>query len=250
MRSTRMNFSNSAALLAVRGVGKTYETGKKEIRALSNVSREAKEGEFVSIIGKNASGKSTLLEILAGVGMPTSGVFELRGDASYMPQDHALLSWRTVEGILLLPADIAGASRGRAQEKARALLSKFGLEQYARLYPAALSGGTKQKVALLRTVLQDHSLLLLDEPFAPLDALTRVEAQTWLLMLLEKTETSTLFVTHDIREAILLSDRIYALRKGKIVDMIPVLLPKPRRHEQLSSPEALALEKKLFTLLV
>ena len=244
-----MNFSNSAALLAVRGVGKTYETGKKEIRALSNVSLEAKEGEVVSIIGQNASGKSTLLKILAGVGMPTSGVFELRGDASYMPQDHALLPWRTVEGNLLLPADIAGASRGRAQEKARALLSAFGLEQYARLYPAALSGGTKQKAALLRTVLHDHSLLLLDEPFAPLDALTRIEAQTWLLALLEKTEASVLLVTHDIREAIFLSDTIYVLGSGRIKEKFDVPIPRPRRHEQLRAPEALELEKRLFSLL-
>lgn len=216
---------------------------------LDGVSIEIREREFVSVIGQNASGKSTLLKILAGIVAPTSGAVNATS-IGYMPQDHSLLPWRTVEGNLLLPTDIRGVSGGPARKRIRTLLAEFGLQQYAQRYPASLSGGTRQKIALLRTVLQDHSLLLLDEPFAPLDALSRIEAQQWLLTLLEKTETSTLFVTHDIREAILLSDRIYVLRRGNIVDMIPVLLPKPRRHEQLSSPEALALEKKLFTLLV
>jgi ABC-type nitrate/sulfonate/bicarbonate transport system ATPase subunit len=220
-----------------------------DTNALTDITIEIKPREFVSIIGQNASGKSTLLKIIAGIIPATSGSISLQGETGYMPQDHALLPWRTVEENLYLPSDIRNIPRESMRKKVGDLLAEFALEQYASTYPASLSGGTRQKIALLRTALQDHPLLLLDEPFAPIDAITRLEMQSWLQALVKKAETSVLFVTHDIREAIFLSDTIYVLESGTIKEKIAVPLPRPRKHEHLQTPDALELEKKLFSLL-
>lgn len=238
--------------LTVKDVGKTYKAKGNETRALLNINLEVERGEFVSVIGPNGSGKSTLLKIIAGITRPSCGTVITEGIPAYMPQDHALLQWRTVEENLLLPSDVRKIPRDTVRGKIMSLLREFGLEKYAHQYPVSLSGGTRQKIALLRTVLQDNSLLLLDEPFVSLDSLTRLEAQTWLLSLLGKTHSSVLLITHDIREAIYLSDTIYVLSTGSgiIKEKLPVLLPRPRKHAHLRTPEALALEKKLFSLLV
>lgn len=291
--------------LIVRDISKTYKNkdneNENETPALLHINVEVKPREFVSVIGPNASGKSTLLKIISGVLAPASGSVEVNGMCAYMPQDHALLPWRTVEENLLLPSDIKKIPRETMRGKIKDLLHEFGLEKYSDRYPASLSGGTRQKIALLRTVLQCNSsletdekapdsrrpppprlqrairksrpvrrsfsegggsattkpdffnsFLLLDEPFAPLDAITRIELQMWLLSLWEKTHSSVLLITHDIREAIYLSDTIYVLSTGPgiIKEKLPVPLQRPRNHSQLRTPEALALEKKLFSLLV
>ena len=282
------------SILTVRNVGKTYKANGNETSALSNVNLEVRPGEFVSVIGPNGSGKSTLLKIIADILQTSSGTVAMAGVPAYMPQDHALLPWRTVEENLLLPCDVKRIPREHMRGKIRGLLNEFGLEKYARRYPASLSGGTRQKIALLRTVLQCNSFLetdekapdsrrgesdeqgvsgirrgrrrgsattkpdffnsflLLDEPFAPLDAITRLETQTWLMALLEKTRSSVLLITHDIREAIYLSDTIYVLSSGPgtIRERLSVHLPRPRNHGHLQTREALELEKRLFSLLV
>src|SRR3989338_9279926 len=189
----------------IRGVSKRY--GDTDV--LVDINIEIKPREFVSIIGQNASGKSTLLKIIAGIVPATSGSISLQGETGYMPQDHALLPWRTVEENLYLPSDIRNISRSAVKKNVRDLLAEFDLEQYASAYPASLSGGTRQKIALLRTALQNHPLLLLDEPFAPIDALSRTEAHAWLLSLVGKMHASVPLITHDIREAVFLSDTIY-----------------------------------------
>jgi len=280
--------------LIVRNISKTYKTKGNEAPALSNINLEVQTDEFVSVIGPNGSGKSTLLKIIASVFTPTSGSVAIEGIPAYMPQDHALLPWRTVEENLLLPCDVKRIPRETMRGKIKDLLNEFGLGKYAHQYPASLSGGTRQKIALLRAVLQCNSFLetdekapdsrrgesdeqgvsgirrgrrrgsattkpdffnsflLLDEPFAPLDAITRLEAQTWLLSLVERMHSSVLLITHDIREAIYLSDTIYVFSSGTgtIKERSPVPLPRPRNHGHLQTPEALALEKKLFSLLV
>lgn len=280
--------------LVVRNISKTYKTKDNEAPALSNINLEVQTDEFVSVIGPNGSGKSTLLKIIAGVFAPTSGSVAIEGIPAYMPQDHALLPWRTVEENLLLPCDVKKIPRETMRGKIRDLLNEFGLGKYADRYPASLSGGTRQKIALLRTTLQCSSFLetdekaldsrrgesddrgvwnirrgrrrgsattkpdffngflLLDEPFAPLDAITRLETQTWLLSLVERMRSSVLLITHDIREAIYLSDTIYVLSSGTgtIKERLSVPLPRPRNHGHLQTLEALALEKKLFSLLV
>ena len=244
--------------LSVNYISKTYKSpasacgAGREIPVLSKIVFEVKPREFVSIIGRNGSGKSTLLKIIAGVVEPTSGTFTVDGNAAYMPQDHTLLPWRTVEDNLLLPGDIQNISRGAARARIQSLLAEFGLDQYVGSYPSLLSGGTRQKIALLRTVIQKASILLLDEPFAMIDALTRLESQTWLQAFVRKNQASALLVTHDMQEAIFLSDTIYVLDSGNgdIKEKFTVPLSRPRLHEHLHAPEALALEKTLFSLLV
>lgn len=247
-----MNYLNSnTGSITVTDLTKVYGKENKRICALANVSLEVRSDEFVTLIGPNASGKSTLIKIIAGILPPSAGSVEIEGEIAYMPQDHALLSWRTVEENLMLPSDVRGIPRNMVREKIRDILREFGFLQYSSFYPSALSGGTRQKIALLRTVSYDHSFLLLDEPFAPLDALSRLSAQKWLLALMEKRKSGVLMVSHDIREAIFLSDTIYVLEKGgRVREKISVPLPKPRIHENLNTEGALELEKKLLSLLL
>lgn len=246
--------------LLVQGVTKTYRTGKKQVEALSSVDLTVADGEFVTLIGPSGCGKSTLFNIIAGIDEASSGQITLDGEtdaprtgkAGYMPQTPALLPWRTVEENVLLGLDIRHVARKQAQQQARELLKDFGLFEFAQHYPATLSGGMRQRVALLRTVLFNRAFLLLDEPFGALDALTRLALQMWLLDVWEAFHSSVLFVTHDVREAILLSDRIYVLsaRPARVLRVVSVPLSRPRKREQLASGEFVQLEQELLDLLM
>lgn len=243
------------AALSINHLSKSFDT----LNVLHNISLHVVNHEFVSIIGPSGSGKSTLFHILAGIEESFSGDIiidqkdrkERRGKFGYMPQDVSLFPWKTVlENIMLGPV-ISGASKKTAREKAFEMLEKFKLQDFSNNYPSTLSGGMQQRVALLRTVLFHPNFLLLDEPFGSLDALTRHEAQMWLLEVRNSFHSSVLFITHDIQEAILLSDRIYVFsnRPATIVKEIKVNLPRPRKLIDLTTPQAIALEKKLLSLL-
>jgi len=246
--------------LLVQGVTKVYRDGQRSLVALSPIDLAVATGEFVSIIGPSGCGKSTLFNIIAGVEKAGSGVIaidgkagEVRaGKAGYMPQQPLLLPWRTVEENVMLGLDIRHTPRKKAQQEAHELLKRFGLADFAQNYPGTLSGGMRQRVALLRTVLFNHDFLLLDEPFGALDALTRLSSQMWLLDLWQEFHSSVLFITHDVREAILLSDRIYVFsaRPGRILRIVEVELPRPRQPEQLAWEQSVQLEQQLVTLLL
>ncbi len=246
--------------LSVQGVTKTYHSGRKLVEALAPIDLTVARGEFVTLIGPSGCGKSTLFNIVAGVDEPTDGTIVIDGVANgkraglsgYMPQQPLLLPWRTVEENVLLGLDVRRVPRGQAQHNARDLLKRFGLADFAQHYPATLSGGMRQRVALLRTVLFNSSFLLLDEPFGALDALTRLSLQLWLLDLWQSIRASVLFVTHDVREALLLSDRVYVLsaRPARVLRVVSVDLPRPRRREQLSLEPAIRLEQELLELLM
>lgn len=246
--------------LLVRDVSKIYRNGRQTLAALDGISLTVNVGEFVTVIGPSGCGKSTLFNIVAGVDRPTSGVVEIDGDGSevragkagYMPQQPLLLPWRTVEENVLLGLDVRRVPRKKAQEQAYELLKRFGLAEFSEHYPATLSGGMRQRVALLRTVLFNSSFLLLDEPFGALDALTRLSLQMWLLDLWQTFHSSVLFITHDVREAILLSDRIYVLssRPARVVREVVVDLPRPRKSEHLALEQAVQLEQELVALLM
>ncbi len=230
------------------------------LKVLNDISLMVKNHEFVSIIGPSGSGKSTLFHILAGIEKQTSGeiflnqkkVRELRGKFGYMPQEASLLPWKTVMENIMLGPVILGESRKTAQEKANELLQKFNLQNFSHHFPDALSGGMQQRVALLRTVLFHPSFLLLDEPFGSLDALTRHAAQMWLLDVWRTFHSSVLFITHDIQEAILLSDRVYVIsdRPATIIKEVKVNLPRPRGLTDLTKPKAISLQKSLLSMLV
>jgi len=246
--------------LSVQGVSKVYRNGKRSLEALASIDLTVAVGEFVTVIGPSGCGKSTLFNIVAGVEKPTSGVVAIDGDASavragktgYMPQQPLLLPWRTVEENIMLGLDVHHVPRKKAQAEAQELLKRFGLAEFAQNYPSTLSGGMRQRVALLRTVLFNRSFLLLDEPFGALDALTRLSLQMWLLDLWQAIHSSVLFITHDVREAILLSDRIYVLsaRPARVLRVVEVDLPRPRRPEHLTLGRAVQLEQELMALLL
>lgn len=252
--------SSELSKLSIMGVTKIYSEGKRQLETLLPIDLTVSRGEFVSIIGPSGCGKSTLFNIIAGVESPTTGQLAIDGDCSgeragkfgYMPQQPLLLPWRTVEENVLLGLDIRHVPRKQAQKQAQDLLKRFGLFDFAASYPSALSGGMRQRIALLRTVLFNSSFLLLDEPFGALDALTRISLQIWLLDVWQSFHSSVLFITHDVREAILLSDRIYVMsaRPASMVRVVNVDLPRPRRQEDLAAARAIQLEQELLSLLI
>jgi ABC-type nitrate/sulfonate/bicarbonate transport system ATPase subunit len=249
-----------APKLLVQGVTKIFRTGRQSLDVLASIDLAIAAGEFVSLIGPSGCGKSTLFNIIAGVEQPTSGMIAIDGDAEhvrtgktgYMPQQPLLLPWRTVEENVMLGLDVRHVPRKKARYEANELLKHFGLAEFAHNYPSTLSGGMRQRVALLRTVLFNRSFLLLDEPFGALDALTRLACQMWLLDLWQEVHSSVLFITHDVREAMLLSDRIYVLsaRPARVLRIVDVDLPRPRQPEQLALEQAVQLEQELMSLLL
>ncbi len=218
-------------LLQVEAVSKTFE-GRHPLETLRDVSLHVENGEFVSLVGPSGCGKSTLFSLIAGVETLSTGRITVDDDADpdhrrlsvgYMFQKDLLFPWRTLLDNAALGLEIA-IGRTAARERARALLPRFGLEGFEQHRPSELSGGMRQRVALLRTLLLERPLLLLDEPFASLDALTRRELQTWLRETWSTGSQGALLVTHDVREAVVLSDRIYVMSPlpGTIVDEFPV----------------------------
>ncbi len=246
--------------LAVQGVSKTFHSGRQSLETLAAIDLAVDSGEFVTVIGPSGCGKSTLFNIIAGIETPDTGIIaidgredlERAGKAGYMPQQPLLLPWKTVEENVILGLDVLHVPRKHALAQAYELLKRFGLAEFAQYYPSALSGGMSQRVALLRTVLFNHSFLLLDEPFGALDALTRLASQMWLLDVWQEFHSSVLFITHDVREAVLLSNRVYVLsaRPARVLRVVDIHLPYPRRYEQLASAEAAQLEQELLALLL
>jgi ABC-type nitrate/sulfonate/bicarbonate transport system ATPase subunit len=248
-------------LLQVAGVAKTYPGSRREppLRVLAGVDLEVGHEEFVALIGPSGCGKSTLLDIVSGLETPTAGTVALAGDretsrlgrVAYMHQRDLLLPWRDVMGNAVLGLEIAGAGREEARARARALMAKFGLEGFEGAYPANLSGGMRQRVALLRTMLGDQPLILLDEPFGALDAITRAALQEWLGRVISEARRSALLVTHDVDEALLLSDRVYVMsgRPGRTIRTLEVDLERPRSQATVVTPRFVELKRELLETL-
>jgi ABC-type nitrate/sulfonate/bicarbonate transport system ATPase subunit len=223
---------------------------------LDRVNLGIRPGEFVAVLGPSGCGKSTAFRILTGGTPASSGEVLVDGAASsgaagafaYMPQADALLPWRRVLDNATLGLEVRGLSRRAARERVRPLLETFGLDGFEAAYPFQLSGGMRQRAALLRTVVQECGVLLLDEPFGALDALTRTEMQRWLESVWERFRWTVLLVTHDVREAVYLADRIYVLspRPGTVVAELAVPLPRPRTLATLADPLFAELETQLL----
>ncbi len=214
------------------------------LTAVSDLSLTVPPGMFVTVIGPSGCGKSTLFGLLAGLLIPATGGVTVHGASvvgepghvGYMPQRDLLLPWRTVLENVTLGPELAGRCALRdARRDARGRLPTFGLEGFADVYPATLSGGMRQRAALLRTVLMERDVLLLDEPFGALDALTRASLQEWLLGVWVREGQTVLFITHDVDEAVFLADRVVVMtpRPGRIRAEIDVPLPRPRTHAAL-----------------
>lgn len=234
-------------MLSLSHVTSFYEEDGETLQALNDVSLSVDDGEFVALIGPSGSGKSTLLDIVAGLFAQTGGDVAIDGEvlstrqrlghAAYMRQRDLLMPWRSALDNAALALEVHGVPKGRARQMARDRFPEFGLAGFEDAYPAQLSGGMRQRVAFLRTVLTERRLLLLDEPFGALDALNRVALQTWLLTLWDREQHGVILVTHDVDEAIFLADRVVVLsaRPGRIVHEEQIALPRPRDREMVTS---------------
>jgi ABC-type nitrate/sulfonate/bicarbonate transport system ATPase subunit len=228
----------------LKQVSKAFHGNGTTVQALADVSLRVMEGEFVTVIGPSGSGKSTLFNLIVGLLDPDSGEICLDGKVcanragrvGYMPQRDLLLPWRSALDNAIIPLELAGMPRDEARKKARAMLPMFGLEAFADSYPAALSGGMRQRAALLRTILTERDILLLDEPFGALDALTRRDLQDWLLEVWGRFGQTVIFITHDVEEALYLGDRVIVLstRPGRVVKSLTVDLDRPRRRGMIA----------------
>ncbi|WP_100400148.1 ABC transporter ATP-binding protein [Bacillus sp. FJAT-44742] len=222
-----------------------------------NVTVSVKEKEFVSILGPSGSGKSTFFRLATGLEQPDTGSISIYqkeeknrlGKVGYMPQQDLLLPWRTVLENGVLPLELQGAPRKEAKKQVLSHMKEFGLEGKENVYPQQLSGGMRQRVSFLRAILGGADILLLDEPFSALDSMTRFMMQEWLLLQWEKWEKTIIFITHDVEEAIFLSDRIFMLTPPPIqtkFETIDVTLPSPRTEESRSSPVFMELKQRLL----
>lgn len=217
---------------------------------VSNFSITVEKGEFVSLIGKSGSGKSTILKLIAGLLQPKTGQILMDtaipspGSFGYMPQQNLLLPWRTVLENLMLHSEIQKGNN-YTKEDVREWLRKTGLAEWENALPKQLSGGMKQRIAFLRTILTGSEVLLLDEPFGALDAFTKRDMQKWLLSIWQELDKTILFITHDLEEAILLSDRILILHPQQGVEELKVDLPRPREAGMIYTAEMVKYRQEL-----
>jgi ABC-type nitrate/sulfonate/bicarbonate transport system ATPase subunit len=249
----------ASAAVDLRGVSKTFSSRREDVEVLRAVDFHAGAGEFVSVIGPSGCGKSTLFSLIAGLTIADAGTVTIDGrpldpDAhpvAYMPQKDLLLPWRSVIRNVTLPLQVMGIDRAAARAKAQALFPLFALDGFEDAYPFTLSGGMRQRAALMRTVIQERPLMLLDEPFGALDSLTRTDMQDFLLDVWQRFRHTVVFITHDIREAIYLSDRIHVMtaRPARVRMVVEVDLPRPRTPQLVATPEFAALETQLLTAL-
>ena len=245
--------------IEVKEFALSYETIDGPVEAVTNTHIHVNPGEFVSIVGPSGCGKSTFLNAVAGFLKPTTGTITVDGEPVTKPsaergmvfQQYSLFPWKTVRENVEFGLKMRGMPRSQRERAARTLLGLAGLEAFEKHYPEKLSGGMKQRVGIVRALATGPKVLLLDEPFGALDAQTRVIMQQILTNMWQRLKISVLFVTHDIDEAIFLSDRVYCMtaRPGSIKAEIPIPLERPRQQAMMMSSEFLALRRGLMSLI-
>ncbi len=242
--------------LEARNITYSYDN---KVNVIENIQLSVGEGEIVCLLGVSGGGKTTLFNVISGLNRPQQGEILLDGEditgvpgkISYMLQKDLLLPYRTIEANAALPLIIRGVKKKEAIAKVNPYFAEFGLEGTQKMYPSELSGGMRQRASLLRTYMASNSVALLDEPFSALDTLTKSEMHRWFLNVMEKIDLSILFITHDIDEAILISDRIYLLggKPGTITDEIIINEPKPRRADFNLTDEFLQYKRQIISKL-
>jgi len=248
MSTTRAGATRSGAAVLIESLRKTYETRTgDDVEALAPLSVDVAPGEFVAIVGPSGCGKSTLLSLIAGLDAPTSGRVLVDGDEVRRPhpkvgivfQNDLLLYWRSVLDNVLLPVEIKGWDRNASRAHAEALLGQVGLADFAGRYPGELSGGMRQRVAICRALIQEPDLLLMDEPFGALDALTREQMIVDLQAMWRSVGNTVVFITHSIDEAVFLADRVLVMspRPGRIELDLPIAFERPRQWTIHKDPE-------------
>ncbi|QDZ12741.1 ABC transporter ATP-binding protein [Devosia ginsengisoli] len=252
--------STRPAFMHLEGVRKVYKFGGKEFLAVSDVTLDIAEGELVSIVGPSGCGKSTLLKILAGLHGHDGGTVEIGNaqspftpgrDIGMVFQQALLLKWRTILDNVMLPAEILGLPRAASRERARDLLDMVGLEKFADAYPQQLSGGMQQRAAIARSLVHDPKLILMDEPFGALDALTRERMNLELMRIWKQSGKTILFVTHGIQEAVFLGSQVAVLTAGpaRMAAHFDIDLPEPRTLAIKTSEKFGDYTRKIYALL-
>ena len=246
---------SASTILQLRDVGKVFG----DTVALEPTTLSIDEGSFVAIVGPSGCGKSTMFNIIAGLLAPDGGEVRLHdqpvtgatGHVGYMLQKDLLVPWRTVEDNITMAKRLTGRVSAADRGEARRVARQYGLGEFLRHYPSALSGGMRQRVAFMRTLVTHQPLLLLDEPFGALDAQTRLEMQQWLLQVWKDTERTVLFITHDVDESIFLSDRVLVMspRPGRVVADIVNPLARPRTVDTLVDPQFVTIKGQIMHLL-
>ena len=239
--------ARARALIRARGVAKSYRTGDGEVESLRPLEFEVGEGEFVSVVGPSGCGKSTLLKLIAGLLPASGGSIEIGGATVDGPplgigivfQSHVLLPWRTVLANILLQAEVRGLPGEQSVARARELIAMVGLEGFENKFPWQLSGGMQQRASICRALVHDPAILLMDEPFGALDAMTREKMNLELQRIWAAAKKTVLLITHSIPESIFLSDRVLVMseRPGSIAAIYEVALPRPRTLAMMGSPE-------------
>lgn len=248
-----------ALAIEVVGLRHTFRSKGREVAAVEWIDLAVGAGEFVALVGPSGCGKSTLLRVLSGLLVPTGGAARVMGEdcvgrpglVAYMPQKDLLLPWRRALGNAALGLEVRGVPRKEARARARALFGVFGLEGFEQAWPGQLSGGMRQRLALLRTFLTPSEVLLLDEPFGALDAITRRGMHAWLQEVLALEPRTVLLVTHDVEEALVLADRVVVLspRPGRVVEEVAVGLERPRQPGVVTTGEFTALKARVLAAL-
>ena len=237
----------TAPKLSIQGLGKTFKTDRGQTVALNGVDLEIGNNEFVALVGTSGCGKSTLLSIAAGLETHDIGTIRIDGadivapglDRGVVFQSYTLLPWLTAQKNVEFALQAAGKTIAEAQDIAQSHLHLMGLNGFENAYPSELSGGMKQRVAIARALSYRPQILLMDEPFGALDALTRHHMQELLTRIWEKHRLTVLFITHDVEEAVYLADRVAVMtnRPGRIKTTVPITLPRPRQYDMIGSPE-------------
>jgi len=245
--------------IEIKHLNKAFVRNKETLEVLKDIDLDLCENQFVSLIGPSGCGKSTIFRILTGLESNYAGDIFVSGNNlantsiqfCYMPQKDLLMPWRTVYKNIILPLEIDKRLDSVKELGVAKLIREFGLEGFENFYPSEISGGMKQRAGLLRTFLINSDIMLLDEPFGALDAITRMSMQEWLLKVLDEHKKSVLFITHDIDEAIFLSDRVYVMsdRPASIVSIVDIDFKRPRTREMLSSTEFLQYKDHLLKAL-
>ena len=229
-----------------------YHTKNGETVAVKDLSFSVKQGEFLAVVGPSGCGKTTLLSLAAGLLKPSAGKIENGGVTfGYMLQKDELFPWRTIEKNVFLPLEIQRRNTPERRQKVLSLAEKYGLKDFLKSFPRELSGGMRQRAALIRTLAAEPDVLLLDEPFSALDYLTRISMREWLLEQWEREKKTVLFITHDVEEAVFLSSRILVVEESPITHLRSIDVPAeyPRSRDELRKPEILALKEDLIGML-
>ena len=240
--------SSYQSKIKLKNINKSFDN----MEILKDITIEVNEGEIVSILGPSGSGKSTIFNILTDIINSDFGEKEINGDISYMYQKDTMVPWKKVIDNIGIPLVFKGKSKREAREEVKKHIDEFGLRGFEYKYPNKLSGGMKQRANFLKTYLTSKDIILLDEPFGALDAMTKRKMQNWLLELINKMNSTILFITHDIEEAILLSDRVYIIseKPAVIKKEIKISIPKIKRDENIvTDDEFIKIKKEILSLI-